>query len=33
MQSFEELFSRYFRQVYGFALSLTRDEGEAEELA
>ena len=33
MQSFEELFSRYFRQVYGFALSLTRDEGEAEDLA
>ena len=32
MQSFEELFSRYFRQVYGFSLSLTRDEGEAEEL-
>lgn len=33
MQSFEELFSRYFRQVYGFALSLTRDEAEAEDLA
>lgn len=33
MQSFEELFSRYFRQVYGFALSLTRDEREAEDLA
>ena len=33
MQSIEELFSRYFRQVYGFALSLTRDEGEAEDLA
>ena len=32
MQTFEELFSRYFRQVHGFALSLTRDEAEAEEL-
>lgn len=33
MQTFEELFSRYFRQVYGFSLSLTRDEAEAEDLA
>lgn len=32
MESFEELFSRYFGKVYRFALSLTRSESMAEEL-
>lgn len=32
MQAFEELFNNYFRQVYHFALSLTRSEQAADEL-
>lgn len=32
MESFEALFRRYFERVYRFALSLTRDANEAEDL-